>query len=54
MTSQRDIAYGMKNPIEEFERICKDFHILYENECEKIIYKEADKIELLKHYLKIL
>ena len=46
MTSQRDIAYGMKNPIEEFERICKDFNIHYENECEKIIYKEADKNEL--------
>ena len=45
-TSQGDIVYGMKNPIEEFKRLCEDFHVTYEKECEKIEYKEADKTEL--------
>ena len=40
-TSQRDITYGIRNPIKDFENICKEFEIKYENECTYIDYKKA-------------
>ena len=45
-TSQGDIAYGMKNPVDEFKRICDDFHIDYKDECEYINYDKANEISI--------
>ena len=45
-TSQRDITYGLKNPKEDFIRICTDFNIDFKNDCHYIDYNEAQKIGL--------
>ena len=45
-TSQGEISLGLINPIDEFERICTDFKISYENECSFIDYNEAKQIKL--------
>jgi hypothetical protein len=36
----------MRNPIDEFKKICKDFEIENNNECEYIDFNGADKIKL--------
>ena len=62
-TSQKEITYGLKNSINEFQKICDDFKINYENECFFIEYNEAKNIKLssfmlwgtkegLNHFLK--
>jgi hypothetical protein len=44
-TSQREITYGFRNPIEDFKKICSDFNIKYENDCSFIDYNDAEKIK---------
>ena len=43
-TSQGEITMGLINPIEEFERICNDFKINFQNECSYIDYNKAKEI----------
>ena len=45
-TSENDIAYGLKNPIEEFKRICSELNITFSNECSTIDFEQAEIIEL--------
>ena len=41
-TSQREITIGLINPIEQFEKICCDFKINFENECTFIDFNQAN------------
>lgn len=50
-TSQGEITMGLINPIEEFERICNDFKINFQNECSYIDYNKAKEIKLLSFML---
>ena len=45
-TSQREKTYGLRNPTENFKKICENFNIKFENDCSFIDYNDADKIEL--------
>ena len=45
-TSQRDITLGLRNPKDEYQRICMDFNIKYEEETSYLDYNEANKYEL--------
>ena len=45
-TSEKNMTNGLKNPINEFEKICKDFNIKYYNNCNYIDYNEAKKKKL--------
>ena len=50
-TSQEEITMGLINPIEEFEKICYDFKIKFENECSFIDYNKAKEIKLTSFML---
>ena len=45
-TSQEEITEGLQNPINEFQRICNDFSINCQNNCNYIDYDEAFKYKL--------
>ena len=45
-TSQEDIARGLKNPINEFHRLCNDFGIEFKNEGTYINFNQAFKKEI--------
>ena len=45
-TSQEDIASGLINPINEFQKLCKDFNIDFEKDGTYIDYKQAIKIKI--------
>ena len=45
-TSENDIAYGLKNSINEFKRICSELNITFSNECSSIDFGQAEKMEL--------
>jgi len=45
-TSEGETTKGVINPIEEFEKICQDFEINFQNECSFIDYNKANKIKL--------
>ena len=46
-TSQGEITIELINPIEEFEKICNDFKINFQNECSYNDYNKAKEIKLL-------
>ena len=43
-TSQNEMTNGLRNPILEFQNLCKDFEIDCNNECTYINYSQALKI----------
>jgi len=45
-TSQRDITLGLKNPKDEYQRICMDFNIKYEEETSYLDYNKANEYQL--------
>ena len=45
-TSQREKAYGLRNPTEDFIKICTNFNIKFENDCSYIDYNDADNLKL--------
>jgi len=45
-TSEGETTKGVINPIEEFEKICHDFEIHFQNECSFIDYNKANEIKL--------
>ena len=45
-TSEGEVTSGLINPIEEFEKICQDFEIKFQNECSFIDYNKAKEIKL--------
>ena len=45
-TSEGEVTNGLINPIEEFEKICQDFEIKFQNECSFIDYNKAKEIKL--------
>ena len=45
-TSQREKAYGLRNPTEDFIKICTNFNIKFENGCSYIDYNDADNLKL--------
>ena len=45
-TSQEDIASGLRNPINEFQKLCKDFNIDFEKDGTFIDYQKATKIKI--------
>ena len=45
-TSQRDITLGLRNPKDEYQRICMDFNIKYDEETSYLDYDEANKYQL--------
>jgi hypothetical protein len=50
-TSEKNMTNGLKNPINEFEKICKDFKIKYYNNCNYIDYNEAKETKLKTFFL---
>ena len=42
-TSKKDITSDLINPINEFQKLCKDFEIEFQNECTYIKYVKALK-----------
>jgi len=47
ITSEDEVENGLKNPIDEFKKICNDFHIKFDNDdCTFIDYNEAKKTKL--------
>ena len=50
-TSQREKTLGLRNPIEEFKKLCNDLNIKFENNCSFIDYNDAEKIELSTYML---
>ena len=43
--SQEDITSGLINPINEFQKLCKDFEIEFQNGCTYIKYNQSFKIK---------
>ena len=50
-TSQRFHSKGIKNPINEFKQICKDFQIECDDECNNINYDQALKLKFASFML---
>jgi len=50
-TSQEDIASGLINPINEFQKLCEDFEIEFQNEGTYIKYDQAFKIKTIPSML---
>lgn len=45
-TSENVIAHGVRNPIDEFKKICSDLNIEFSDECKQINFGKAQAIEL--------
>lgn len=45
-TSKKERTRGLKNPYDEFQKICDDFHIHNKNNLTYINYKQAEEIKL--------
>ena len=45
-TSENVIAHGVRNPIDEFKKICSDLNIEFSDECKQINFGQAQAIEL--------
>ena len=50
-TSENDISYGLKNPIDEFKKLCLDLKIKYLNDCSYIDFSKAQTIELSSYMI---
>ena len=50
-TSENDISYGLKNPIDEFKKLCYDLNIKSLNDCSYIDFSKAQTIELSSYMI---